>query len=301
MSKRIIILDTETTGLDKKKDRIVELAMLEKSEAGQDVRTFHQYFKPGRKKLSAEVQKLLGFDESFLKDKPEIAGSLEEVSAWLTGAIVVAHNARFDMNMLEAEFERAKLPFPENVEVVDTLEIARRTLVLPNHKLDTLCDLFKVDRSGRIYHGALLDCELLWEVYGPLCTRAQQERLQIEALMRACSAGFAGEGFADLATDYLQAHRLLGYFEHIKSDRAAQLREVMGDLSQIEQGGLMASLTESKTTDWKKIVQTHLPDFDTTPYQRSGERKLTVKFSKETEDETADFSAADTDQLPKAA
>jgi DNA polymerase-3 subunit epsilon len=301
MSRRVIILDTETTGLDKKKDRIVELAMLEKSENGQDLRFFHEYFKPGRKKLSEEVRKLLGFDESFLKDKPEIAGYLEQVGSWLAGSVVVAHNARFDMNMLEAEFERANLPFPANVEVVDTLEVARRTLLLPNHKLDTLCDVFNVDRSGRVYHGALLDCELLWEVYGPLLARAQQELLQVESLMQASFAPDRGGDFSALAIDYLQAHRLLGYFERIKTDRAAKIREVLGEQSGLEEDGFFAALTDSKTTDWKKIVQSQLPDFDTTPFQRTGESKLTVKFSKETVDAEAALTETDTDQLLKAA
>ncbi len=276
--KKIVVLDTETTGLDPKKDRIVELAILYKEESGKDLGYFHQYFNP-RKKLRQVIVDLIGVDDAFLKTKPLIGGYLDEIESALQGSTLIAHNASFDVRMLQAEFARHDRVFPQDVEVVDTLEIARRTLVLPSHKLDRLCDLFDVDRSGRIFHGALLDCELLWEVYKPLIALARAEAEKVDHLL-----GFEGRSCPDspqdLAWQYLEAHRLSAHFERVKESRADALRRLLGESESMSADEFEIELKAITTTNWKGIVQAQLPGFDTKPFEKEGEGRLSVKFSK---------------------
>ncbi len=162
---REIVLDTETTGLDPATgDRIVELGAVELFNHMPTGRTFHAYINPQRD-VPAEAVAVHGLSAQFLADKPRFAEVAADFVAFLGEARLVIHNASFDMKFLNAEFGWAGLPGLAWARAVDTLEVARRRFPGSNHTLDALCRRFGIDNSGRQKHGALLDSELLAEVY----------------------------------------------------------------------------------------------------------------------------------------
>jgi DNA polymerase III subunit epsilon len=162
---REIVLDTETTGLDPDGgDRIVELGAVELVNHMPTGRTFHAYVNPQRA-VPEEVVKVHGLTSQFLADKPVFAEVAAEFCAFLGDARLVIHNAAFDIRFLNAEFGWAGLPTIPWARAVDTLDLAKRRFPGANNTLDALCRRFEVDISRRIKHGALLDSELLAEVY----------------------------------------------------------------------------------------------------------------------------------------
>jgi DNA polymerase-3 subunit epsilon len=162
---REIVLDTETTGLDPETgDRIVELGAVELVNHMPTGRTFHAYINPQRE-VPAEAVAVHGLTTAFLADKPVFAAVAAEFAAFLGDARLVIHNAAFDMKFLNAEFGWAGLGGLAWARAVDTLELAKRRFPGANNTLDALCRRFGVDNSGREKHGALLDSELLAEVY----------------------------------------------------------------------------------------------------------------------------------------
>jgi DNA polymerase-3 subunit epsilon len=160
---REIILDTETTGLDRKVDRIVEIGCVEVVDMMPTGSTFHKYINPTHP-VHREAFKVHGLSNEFLKTKPTFRRTVNQFLRFIEGATLVAHNASFDIGMLNAELERLDLPALEN-EVVDTLTLAREKHPGSRHTLDALCKRYDVDISRRLKHGALLDAELLSEVY----------------------------------------------------------------------------------------------------------------------------------------
>lgn len=162
---REIIFDTETTGLDAREDRIIEIGGLELVNRFPSGRTFHVYLNPQGRSVHPDAQAVHGISNADLADKPafhEIAGDFLE---FVAGAKLVAHNATFDMGFVNAELARiGETPIgPERV--VDTLAIARRKHPMGPNSLDALCKRYGVDNSRRSFHGALLDAELLADVY----------------------------------------------------------------------------------------------------------------------------------------
>ena len=162
---REIVLDTETTGLDPDTgDRIVELGAVELLNHMPTGRVFHRYVNPERE-VPADAIAVHGLTTAFLADKPTFRAVAAEFAAFLGDARLVIHNAAFDMKFLNAELAWAghvALPWSR---AVDTLELARRLFPGAQNTLDALCRRFGVDNSGRTKHGALLDSELLAEVY----------------------------------------------------------------------------------------------------------------------------------------
>jgi DNA polymerase-3 subunit epsilon len=162
---REIVLDTETTGLDPDGgDRIVELGAVELVNHMPTGRTFHAYVNPQRD-VPEEAAKVHGLTTAFLADKPVFAAVAGEFAAFLGDARLVIHNAAFDIRFLNAELGWAGLPSLPWARAVDTLELAKRRFPGANNTLDALCRRFGVDLSSRVKHGALLDSELLAEVY----------------------------------------------------------------------------------------------------------------------------------------
>ena len=162
---REIVIDTETTGLDPDTgDRIIELGAVELVNHMPTGRTFHAYVNPQRE-VPAEAVEVHGLTAAFLADKPVFAAIAAEFAAFVGDARLVIHNAAFDMKFLNAELGWAGLPSIPWARAVDTLELARRRFPGAQHSLDSLCRRFGVDNSGREKHGALLDSELLAEVY----------------------------------------------------------------------------------------------------------------------------------------
>jgi DNA polymerase-3 subunit epsilon len=163
---REIVFDTETTGLDPfQGDRMVEIGCIELVNRFPTGKTFHCYFNPERD-MPEPAFKVHGLSIDFLKDKPLFATKVEELIAFLgDDAALVAHNAMFDLGFLNAELEHAGRGAVSRDRIVDTLLLARRKHPGGANRLDDLCARYSIDNSRRTKHGALLDAELLAEVY----------------------------------------------------------------------------------------------------------------------------------------
>jgi DNA polymerase-3 subunit epsilon len=178
---RQIFLDTETTGLSAEGgDRVIELGCVELVNRKLTGNNLHFYFNPGRDSHE-DALKVHGISNEFLRDKPKFAAVVQEILNYVEGAEIIIHNAAFDVGFLNKELELAgQKPFATFVEgVVDTLVMAKQMYPGKRNSLDALCERLGVDNSGRTLHGALLDAELLADVYINL-TRGQ-EALQIDA------------------------------------------------------------------------------------------------------------------------
>lgn len=162
---REIVLDTETTGFDPKSgDRIVEIGAIELLNHMPTGQVYHQYINPERA-MPEDAFAVHGLGDSFLKDKPVFKQIAAAFLEFIGSDKLVIHNASFDMKFLNAELDwvgRPKLPMDQ---AIDTLEIARKKFPGAQNSLDALCRRFSVDNSAREKHGALLDSELLAEVY----------------------------------------------------------------------------------------------------------------------------------------
>jgi DNA polymerase-3 subunit epsilon len=165
MPMREIIFDTETTGLDNRLDRVIEIGGVELENHFPTGRTFHVYINPGDRKVHPDALAIHGITDESLKDKPLFSGIVEELLAFFGDARWVAHNASFDMGFMNAEFDRLGLPAIAQDKVLDTLSLARRKHPMGPNSLDALCRRYGIDNSHRTKHGALLDSELLAEVY----------------------------------------------------------------------------------------------------------------------------------------
>lgn len=162
---REIILDTETTGLDPATgDRIVEIGAVELLNHLPTGRTFHVYINPERD-MPREAEAVHGLSSAFLKDKPVFASVVQDFLDFIGDAVLIIHNASFDMAFINAELGFLRLPSIPPERVVDTLHIARQKHPGAANSLDALCRRYGVDNSKRSKHGALLDSELLAEVY----------------------------------------------------------------------------------------------------------------------------------------
>ncbi|MBS7350512.1 MAG: DNA polymerase III subunit epsilon [Comamonas sp.] len=165
--QRLIVLDTETTGLSPENgDRIVELGCVELLGRKLSGNNLHLYFNPERDSHE-EALRVHGLTTEFLSDKPKFAEKAQEILAYLQGATLVIHNAPFDVGFLNKELSLLGLqPVTHYVhEVIDSLAMAKEQFPGRRNSLDALCDRLGVDNSGRILHGALLDAELLADVY----------------------------------------------------------------------------------------------------------------------------------------
>ena len=162
---REIIFDTETTGLDNRADRVIEIGGVELDNHFPTGRTFHVYINPGDRKVHPDALAIHGITDEFLKDKKTFAEITGEMLAFFGDARWVAHNATFDIGFINAEFERLGLPPVAADRVTDTLALARRKHPMGPNSLDALCRRYGIDNAHRTKHGALLDSELLAEVY----------------------------------------------------------------------------------------------------------------------------------------
>jgi DNA polymerase III subunit epsilon len=188
---REIVFDTETTGLDPGQgDRLVEIGCIELINRFPTGKTFHCYFNPERD-MPAQALAIHGLTGEFLKDKPLFAHKVDELIAFLGEAQLVAHNAMFDHGFLNAELERAGRGGVSRERMVDTLLIARRKHPGGANRLDDLCVRYAVDNSRRTKHGALLDAELLAEVYVELIGARQAQLVLSQTTIPVQGAGEA--------------------------------------------------------------------------------------------------------------
>ena len=163
--KREIVLDTETTGLDPGSGhRMVEIGCVELLGGIRSGKTFHTYLNPGRE-VPEEAFRVHGLSTSFLSDKPILAEKVDDFLEFIADSTLVIHNAAFDMKFVNFELGQLGFPAVASERVLDTLLVARKKFPGSPASLDALCKRFSIDLSGREKHGALLDAELLAEVY----------------------------------------------------------------------------------------------------------------------------------------
>ncbi len=161
---REIVLDTETTGLDPGSGhRVVEIGCVELINTIPSGREFHKYLNPQRL-MPMAAQAVHGLTDEFLKSKQLFAEVAQEFLDFIDGARVIAHNAEFDIGFMNSELARLDRP-PIAADVIDTVRLARRRFPGAPANLDALCERFGIDKSARTKHGALLDAQLLAEVY----------------------------------------------------------------------------------------------------------------------------------------
>lgn len=186
---REIVLDTETTGLDPfQGHRLVEIGCIELLNRIPTGQTFHRYLNPERD-MPEEAFAVHGLTDGFLKDKPLFAEVADDLIAFLGEAPLVIHNAGFDVGFLNAELERVGRSLIVRERMIDTLMIARRKHPGGSNRLDDLCARYAIDNSRRTKHGALLDAELLAEVYVELIDARQAQLVLAQATMPDRVAG----------------------------------------------------------------------------------------------------------------
>ena len=160
-----IFLDTETTGLSfKDGHKIVEIACIETKDLVPTNRVFHRLINPLRD-VPEEAFKVHGFSSEVLKKEDTFDKIADQFLDFIEGKMLIIHNANFDLSFLNGELKRINKPLIEKNLVIDSLEIARNKFIGTSNSLDALCKRFNIDISKRVKHNALLDCELLREVY----------------------------------------------------------------------------------------------------------------------------------------
>ena len=187
---REIVLDTETTGFEPETgDRIVEIGAVELFNHVPTGKTYHQYITPERS-MPQEAFQVHGLGDDFLRDKPVFVKIVDEFLEFIGDAKLVIHNAAFDVKFLNAELGWSKRPLLPRDCAIDTLDIARRKFPGSPASLDALCRRFGIDNSSRTLHGALLDSEILAEVYLELIGGKQPDLV----LNQVHSSGSGGAG-----------------------------------------------------------------------------------------------------------
>ena len=204
---RQIFLDTETTGLYADQgDRIIEIGCVEMVNRKLTGNNLHFYLNPGRDSHE-EALKIHGISNEFLRDKPPFPAIVEELLQYVAGAEIIIHNAAFDLCFLNQELSQLKRPvFREFVgSVTDTLVMAKEMFPGKRNSLDALCDRLGVDNSGRTLHGALLDAELLADVYVNM-TRGQEALLIESSTPQADTTGTSSVDLRRLVLPVLTAN-----------------------------------------------------------------------------------------------
>ncbi|MEZ5465709.1 MAG: DNA polymerase III subunit epsilon [Lysobacteraceae bacterium] len=199
---RQVVLDTETTGLDVRRGhRVIEIGCVEMIERRPTGRHFHRYLNPERD-IEAGAQQVHGLSAEFLSDKPLFAEVVDDFVKFIRDAELVIHNADFDVGFLDAELERMGPSYghvADHAEVCDSLAMARERFPGQRNSLDALCKRLEIDNSHRELHGALLDAQLLAEVY--LALTAGQGAFEFDASSGTTTAATQASGQdVDLST-----------------------------------------------------------------------------------------------------
>ena len=175
-----VILDTETTGLSTASNhKIVEIGCIELKDQIPTNKTFHTYLNPQRA-VSEEAFKVHGYSDKFLSDKKVFSEIVEEFLNFIEGKKLIIHNASFDLSFLDYELKLVNKKMINRKNVIDTLELARAKYPGAQNSLDALCKRFKIDNSKREKHSALVDCQLLKEIYINLLDQ-KEPKLDLES------------------------------------------------------------------------------------------------------------------------
>lgn len=217
---RQIVLDTETTGLDASQGhRIIEIGCVEIMHRRATDQTFHQYINPERD-IDEGALEVHGIKQEFLKDKPIFANIADDLIKFIEGAELIIHNASFDVGFLNAELKKAKYSVQDINDcctVTDSLGMARKMHPGQKNSLDALCKRYEIDNSHRELHGALLDAQILVDVY--LVMTGGQESLSLSANAEKSASQIASAGHGSVIDrpaltiiqandEELQAHEL---------------------------------------------------------------------------------------------
>lgn len=186
---REIVFDTETTGLDPLKgDRLVEIGCVELLNHLPTGRHFHAYINPERT-MPMEAFRVHGLSDEFLADKPVFSAVAEPFATFIGDAMLIAHNASFDIGFINAEFARLGMAPVSPARVIDTLMLARKKHPNAQNSLDALCARYGIDSSKRTLHGGLLDAQLLAEIYLELIGGRQPDFNLVDATAKTETAG----------------------------------------------------------------------------------------------------------------
>ncbi len=159
---REVIIDTETTGLNPKKDRIIEIAAVELINKQITGKQYHSYFNPEPVQVSTEAFKIHNISNEFLKTKPKFAQEVNKLLKFINNDVIIAHNARFDIEMINSELEKLNLTINKS-NIIDSLELARKLFPGKSNKLQTLAKRYKLTTEKA--HSAINDCKLLAKLY----------------------------------------------------------------------------------------------------------------------------------------
>lgn len=212
---REIVLDTETTGMDPVKgDRLVEIGCVELMNHLPTGKHYHIYLNPERD-IPAEATAVHGITNDFVKDKPTFGEVVGDFLDFIGDAKLVIHNAEFDMKFLNAELKTFGFPSLDNRRVLDTLKMAREKFPGSPANLDALCRRFGIDNSSRTYHGALLDSQLLAEVYLELLGGRQQGLAIVETHIMAEATVISGNRAYRAPRVFAPSEQELSLFEEL--------------------------------------------------------------------------------------
>lgn len=276
-----IALDTETTGIGPKWNRIIEIAAIEFDGAtgAPTGNNFYTLLNP-ECEISEEATKVHGKTTEMLKDAPRFADIVEPFLAYVGGRQLVIHNKPFDEGFLDEELKRIKLKRLSTFTagMTCTLELSRQYVRGKKHTLDVLCDRYGVDRSKRVLHGALEDCELLAAVYPHLMVEVRRIQERIQALMPFDFQGELPQSLDELALQELQVAALVKVLESVRKPRTDAIKKMLqgtpheGDFYSVEFKG-------RTTTDWERVIKENLGGeaFNLKPYQVSSSA-MSVRF-----------------------
>ena len=273
----LVVLDTETTGLSPKTDRVVEVAACRiDAVSGAVIEEFHRYVNPGIL-VPPAAAKIHGLTDAFLADKPHFRDIASDLTEFLAGKTIVIHNAPFDTGFLSAEYESCGAGAFGNIPnaIVCTRAMARRVL-RPGQSasLDALCDLFGVDRSSRTaadgasVHGALIDCRLLAKVYVRLVAIEAERDRRIADLMPFPRGGALPDGIGELAKGYLALEQAIKPL-HDELKRIENAIKAACHGKPYENRDVSVTFTSQTRTDWEAIRRKYLGSVDITPYQKT--------------------------------
>ena len=278
---RNVVLDTETTGIGPEFHRLLEIAALEFIPSTGGILTpYHVVINPQRD-VPPEAAAVHGWTTEKLQDKPLLEDVADEFLEFVTGAHVVIHNARFDVGFLDTELDRIGKPKLSAVaaSITCTLVEARTWMRdLPRHTLDVLCTHFNIDRSKRVLHGALIDCELLAAVYVPLMAECNRRRALLNAILPREYGAPLPATLAEAAEAHLDLHDIIALLTK-EQKRYTELAKKMAE--GLDQTGESFTLEfkDGSTTDWKKVQKTLLQGADLKPFQK-GKSSMSIKRPK---------------------
>lgn len=272
---RTVAVDTETTGIGPEFHRLLELAALEfDPETGSIAQPYHQVINPQRD-VPDDAAKVHGWTNDKLQDKPLFADVADDFLNFVTGAHVVIHNAPFDVGFLDTELQRAgKRKLTEvALTVTDTLQVSRSWVRAQSHTLDALCDRFGVDKTKRVLHGALVDCELLAAVYPHLMEAARKVEQAINQILPVPMGSPLPETMEEAAEMHLMLEDIIKVLEK-EQKRYTELARARAEGLPHEGNGWELQWQNRSTTNWKKVQEKYLVGVDLKPFSKSSAAML---------------------------